>query len=95
MLREEEEESLRRANEVLVNNRIESIRQTLGLKEQRIRQTIQKVRQRGGDARILRLHEGRLRNLQQTADAEIAKWEARRPVTVGYKRVAAALVSFC
>ena len=78
MLREKEERSLRRSNEVLINNRIESIRQTLGLKEQSIHQTIQQVRQGSGNAQILRMHEGRLRHLHETADAKIAKWESSR-----------------
>jgi len=94
-IREEEEKKLRRANEVLLNNRIASVNQALGLKENRIRQTIQKLNQNGKpDAKILRLHEGRMKNLRRKAKEEIDKWESRRGVSVGYRRIAGALIHF-
>jgi superfamily II DNA or RNA helicase len=95
LIREEEERKLRRDNEILINNRIESITQALDLKEGRIRRTIEKIRQRKDtDPRIMRLHEGRLRNLRQNTEGEIRKWEERRAVSVGYRRVAAGLLDF-
>ena len=94
-IREEEEEKLRRANEVLLNNRIASVNQALGLKENRIRQTIQKLNQNGEpNAKILRLYEGRMKNLRRKAKEEIDKWESRRGVSVGYRRIAGALIHF-
>lgn len=95
MVREEEEKRLRRDNEILVNNRIESIRQTLDLKERRITRTIEKIRHHSRpDPRILRLHEGRLRNVRQNAETEIQKWEQRRSGSVGYRRVAGGIIYF-
>ena len=58
-IREEEEVKLRRSNEVLLDNRIASIKQALTIKETRIRRTIRKLNESGEpDAKILRLHEG-------------------------------------
>ena len=92
-IREDEEAQLRRANEILVNNRIASVRQALSLKENRIRQTIQTLNQGGkANPRILRLHEGRMRNLRQNAENEIRKWEEKRVVSVGYRRFAGGLI---
>ena len=94
-IREEEEAKLQRSNEILLNNRIASVRQALDLKENRIRQTIQILNQGGGaDPRILRLHKGRMRNLRQNAENEILKWEKKRVVSVGYRRMAGVLIHF-
>ena len=95
MFRQEEEDQLNRSNEILLNNRINSIRQSLQIKENRILQTIEKLNQsERPDKRILRLHRGRIRNLKQKADREIRKWEEKRKVSVGYKRIAGALIYF-
>ena len=95
MFRQEEEDQLNRSNEILLNNRINSIRQSLQIKENRILQTIEKLNQsERPDKRILRLHQGRIRNLKQKADREIRKWEEKRKVSVGYKRIAGALIYF-
>ena len=94
-IREEEETKLKRYNEILLNNRIASVRQALDLKENRIRQTIQTLNQGGKpDQRILRLHKGRMRNLRQNAEDEILKWEKKRVVSVGYRRIAGVLINF-
>ena len=94
-IREEEEAKLHRSNEILLNNRIASVQQALDLKENRIRQTIQTLNQgRQADPRILRLHEGRMRNLRQNAENEIRKWEEKRVVSVGYRRIAGGLIHF-
>ena len=95
LIREDEEASLRRSNEILLNNQIASIRQARGIKANRIRQTIQELNQReNADPRILRLHEGRLRKLRQRAEDDIRKWEAKREVSVGYRRIAGGLIHF-
>ena len=95
MILEDEETELQRSNEVLLNNRIASIQQSLDLKENRIRQTIEKLNQSGQpNPGILRLHEGRMRNLRLKAENEIRKWEAQRVVSVGYKRIAGGLIYF-
>ena len=94
-IREDEEAKLRRSNEILLNNRIASIRQSLDLKENRIRQTIQKLNQGGNaDVRILRLNEGRMRNLRQNAENKIRQWEGKRAVSVGYRRIAGCVIHF-
>lgn len=94
-IREEEEAKLYRSNEILLNNRIASVRQSLGLKENRTRQTIQTLNQSGeADSRILRLHEGKMRNLRRNAENEIRKWEEKRVVSVGYRRFAGGLIEF-
>ena len=94
-IREDEEATLHRSNEILLNNRIASVQQALGLKENRIRQTIQTLNQgRQADPRILRLHEGRMRNLRQNAETEIHKWEEKRLVSVDYRRIAGGLIHF-
>ena len=94
-IREEEEAKLRRSNEILLNNRIASVRQALSLKENRILQTIQTLNQGGkADPRILHLHEGRMRNIRQNAEIEIRKWEEKRGVSVGYRRFAGGLILF-
>ena len=90
MIREEEERSLRRANEVLINNRIDSLRQSVEIKERRIRETMMQLTTKNADERIVRLHQGRLRKLREQSDVEIARLEKRRGVSVGYRRIAAA-----
>ena len=94
-IREEENKQLHHTNEILLNNRITSIRQSLHIKKYQILETIDKLNQRDSpDERILRLHTGRIRNLQQKADREIRKLEDKRTVSVGYKRIAGALIDF-
>lgn len=70
--RHQAEEAQRRLeNEALVAGRAASRRESLRIKERRTLQTLERVLSDERDARVVRMHEGRLRNIrQQVADIE-------------------------
>lgn len=84
LLREEEEGKLKRANDALVDNRAESLRQSTKFKIKRANETIQKLIQRGQseDSAIVRLHKGRIRKMEDALEDQLKKLEQRRAVSV-------------
>jgi len=90
MIREEEEVSLKRMNDSLIENKIESVRQTALLKIKRAQEVLSKLLSegRGDDDPIIRLHRGRIRNLEGHAEEAITDLESRRAATVSFKLIA-------
>ncbi len=89
LVREEAEEELLRRNDTLIDNRIESMRQAAQVKIQKVRDILGKLRADGRpeDDSIVRLHRGRIANLEQRIDAPIQKLEDKRQVLVTFSLV--------
>jgi SNF2 family DNA or RNA helicase len=94
MIREDEEKKLRRSNDTLVNNQIESVKQATMIKINKEKEIIRKLKWQGktDDDRIVRLHNGRIRNLGIARDEKITGLEKKRPVSVGFSLIAGGLV---
>lgn len=90
MIREEEERSLKRMNDSVIENKIESVRQTASMKVRRAEETLSKLvsEGHGGDDSIIRLHKGRIRNLEAHAEEAIHDLEARRAAAVSFRLIA-------
>ena len=90
MIREDEEGSLKRMNDSLIANKIDSVRQTALLKVRRAEQTLDRLLSEGRteDDSIVRLHRGRIRNLQTHAEEAIRELEARRAAAVSFRLMA-------
>lgn len=82
----------RQDNEAMVEGRIQSRKQGLTRKIIRTRETLQDLRSKGRDQRILRLHEGRIRNLEQDLEEIIQTLESRKALTVSNDPVAVLIV---
>lgn len=93
-IREAEEEELRRRNDVLIDNRIESMRQATSIKIQRVEKTLSKLRADGRpeDDSIVRLHKGRIANLKERAESQIGALGERRTVVVSFRLVLGGVV---
>jgi superfamily II DNA or RNA helicase len=94
VIRAEEEDKLRQSNNVLVDNRIESVKQSTAIKIGRAKETIQKLLGQGleDDSPILRLHRGRIRNLEMGLDTQVGELEEKRGVSVGFTLIAGGTV---
>jgi hypothetical protein len=79
-------------NEAMVEGRIQSRRQGLARKIRRTKETLSDLRSRASDQRIVRLHEGRVRNLTQDLEEIVAKLESRKVLTVSSDPVAVLIV---
>ena len=88
-VRRRDVEAQRRAdNDALVDARIASQVRSIDLKLQRARSTLQQVIDRQRDSRVVRLHEGRIRNLLLDRDAVSATMQERRALDVSTQTVA-------
>ncbi len=94
MKREDEEERLRKANDTLVNNQIESVKQEAGIKIRKAEDIIKKLRSlgKGEDDPIIRLHRGRIRNFGINAEQKIKEKKKKRAVSVGFNLIAGGIV---
>lgn len=94
MIREEEEEKLRRTNDTLVDNQIESVRQATAIKIKKAEETTGKLVGQGKkpDDPIVRLYRGRIRNFRISMEERIAQLEQKRPVSVGFSLIAGGVV---
>lgn len=94
MLGAQEEEKLRQSNNVLVDNQIESVKQSTAIKIARAQKIIQNLLGQGheDDSPIVRLHRGRIRNLEMGLEEQIAKLQEKRPVSVGFTLIAGGTV---
>ncbi|MFZ0160910.1 MAG: helicase-related protein [Kineosporiaceae bacterium] len=88
----ETERRWRTDNEALVDARIESRRQSVQIKIRRTVETLEKVRQAGRELQVQRIHEGRLRNLQQDLTQVDGELAAKRAMSVHVREVAVVLV---
>jgi hypothetical protein len=94
MIREEEEQKLRRVNNTLVNNQIESVRQAAAIKIKKAEEIIGRLRSRGmtDEDPIVRLHKGRIRNFTVSMEEKVESLEQRRAVSVGFDLVSGGVV---
>jgi hypothetical protein len=82
----------RQDNEAIVEGRIQSRLEGIARKIARTRETLAELRGRHGDPRIIRMHEGRIRNLTDDMHAVAAKLEAQKALTVSSDPVAVLVV---
>ena len=75
-------------NDALVDARVASQVRSIDLKLQRARSTLTEVRRLGRDDRVVRLHEGRIRNLQADRDTVSARLDSMRLLDVSSTSVA-------
>lgn len=88
-VRRRDVEAQRRAdNDALIDARIASQTRSIDLKLQRARSTLQQVVDRQRDQRVLRLHEGRVNNLNLDREAVQATMQNRRALDVSSQTVA-------
>ena len=89
MIREEEEQKLKRTNDTLVNNQIESVKQAATIKIIKAEEIIKKLKNQGktDEDRIVRLHKGRIRNFKISMEEKIESLEQKRAVSVGFNLV--------
>ncbi len=94
MKREEEEQKLRRSNDTLVNNQIESVKQASTIKIKKAEEIIRKLIEQGKTEEdpIVRLHNGRIRNFKISMEDKIKELEQKRPVSVGFNLIAGGVV---
>jgi len=94
MIREDEEQKLRRTNDTLVNNQIESVKQAAAIKTRKAEEIINRLRSQGktDDDTIVRLHKGRIRNFEISMQERIKSLEQKRAVSVGFNLVAGGVV---
>jgi superfamily II DNA or RNA helicase len=94
MIREEEERKLRRSNDTLVNNQIESVKQATTIKIKKAEEIIRKLIEQGKTEEdpIVRLHKGRIRNFRISMEQKIKELEQKRPVSVGFDLIGGGLV---
>ena len=94
MIREEEEHKLRRSNDTLVNNQIESVKQATKIKTKKANEIIKKLFCQGKteENRIVKLHKGRIRNLRISMEEKINELEKKRAISIGFNIVAGEVV---
>jgi superfamily II DNA/RNA helicase len=94
IIREEEEQKLRRTNDTLVNNQIESVKQAAAIKIKKAEAIIRKLRSQGktDDDPIVRLHIGRIRNFKISMEERTKSLEQKRAVSVGFNLIAGGVV---
>jgi len=94
IIREEEEQKLKRVNDTLVDNQIESVRQAAEIKIRKAEEIIEKLKNQGktdGDP-IIRLYRGKIRNLQVSTDEKVESLEQKRAVSVGFNLISGGVV---
>lgn len=94
MIREEEEHNLRRNNDTLVNNQIESVKQATAIKIKKAEEIIRKLLGQGKTEEdpIVRLHKGRIRNIRISMEEKMNKLEQKRSVSVGFNLIAGGIM---
>lgn len=88
LLRREEEER-RAANEALVDGRVAAVRSEIVHKVARARQTLERV----SDPAIVRMHRGRIRNLEADEERRVGDLEEKRSVAASMRPIAALQVT--
>jgi len=89
IIREEEEEKLRRSNDTLVNNQIESVKQAGTIKIRKAKEIISKFLNQGKSEEdpIVRLHKGRIRKFEISMQEKMESLEQKRAVSVGFNLI--------
>ncbi|MFC1982789.1 hypothetical protein ACFLV5_03285 [Chloroflexota bacterium] len=94
MIREEEENKLRRDNDTVINNQIESVSQLATIKVKKAQEVISKLKSQGlaEEESIVRLHRGRIRNFRVSAEEKVQSLENKRAVSVGFDLICGGVV---
>lgn len=94
MIREGEENNLRKINNTLVSNQIESVRQATTIKIDKAYAIIQKLisQDKSEDDPIIRLHKGRIRKLDAAMEKKMYELEDKRHVAVSFNLIAGGVV---
>jgi uncharacterized coiled-coil protein SlyX len=94
MIHAEQEGKLKRTNDTLVNNQIESVKQATKIKVNKTKETIRKLRDQGKteEEPIVRLYTGRIRNFEIAMEQKVSELEQKRAVSVGFNLVAGGVV---
>ena len=94
MIRDKEEKKLRRSNDTIVNNQIESVRQATIIKIKKAEEIIRKLIEQGKTEEdpIVKLHKGRIRNFEISVEQKTKELEQKRSVSVGFNLVAGGIV---
>ena len=94
MLREEEEQKIKRSNDTLVNNQIESVKQATAIKIRRVEEIIKKLMDQGKTEEdpIVRLYRGRIRNFGIYMTQKIKELEQKKVVSVAFNLIAGGVV---
>ena len=96
MMKEDEEESLLKNNDTLVNTRKEAINQSYSMKISRVRQTLTNILadSKPADDRLVRMYQARIRNLEDQLRQDEQDLEEKRGVHVGFQLLASGFVRF-
>ena len=96
MIKEDEEESLLKSNDTLVNTRKEAINQSYSMKISRVRQTLNNILadSKPADNRLVRMYRARIRNLEDQLRQDEQDLEEKRGVHVGFQLLASGFVRF-
>ena len=94
MIREEEEQKLRRDNDTIVNNQIESVKQATAIKIKKAEEIILKLKNQGktDEDSIVRLHTGSIRNFRNSMEKKVASFEQKRAVSVAFNLISGGVV---
>ncbi len=89
IIREEEEQRLKRSNNILVNNQVESVKQANVIKVKKAEEIIRKLKLDGrtDDDSIVRLYRGKIRNLEMALEGKIKSFEEKRAISVSFALV--------
>lgn len=94
MIREEEEQKLRRNNDTLVNNQVESVKQAAAIKIKKAEEIIRNLKSQGrtDEDPIVRLHKGRIRNFKISMEQKTESLEQKRAVSVAFNLLSGGVV---
>lgn len=94
MIRAEEEGKLKRTNDTLVNNQIESVKQATTIKVNRTKETIGKLLAQGktDDEPIMRPWKARIRNFESSMEQKVKELEQKKAVSVAFNLIAGGMV---
>ena len=96
MMKEDEEKSLLKSNDTLVNARKEAINQSYSMKLIRVQQTLSNILagSKPADVRLERMYRARIRNLEDQLRKDEQDLEDKRGVHVGFQLLASGFVRF-
>ena len=96
MMKDDEEKSLLRSNDTLVDARKEAIKQSYSMKIIRVQQTLSNILgdSKPADERIVRMYRARIRNLEDQLRKDDQELEGKRGVHVGFQLLASGFVRF-
>ena len=96
MMKDDEETSLLKSNDTLVNARKEAINQSYTMKTNRVQQTLGNILadSKPADERLLRMYRARIRNLEDQLRKDEQELEEKRGVHVGFQLLASGFVRF-